>query len=60
MNTPIQINVEGEMIPFQLDEDNRQWHCSEQPEEAAFPLIATVDSKRLELYSDRTYAEVEK
>ena len=60
MNTPIQINVEGEMIPFQLDEDNRKWHCSEQPEEAAFPLMATVNRKRLELYSDGTYAEVEK
>jgi predicted component of type VI protein secretion system len=60
MNTPIQINVEGEMIPFQLDQDNWQWHSSQQPEEAAFPLMATVDRKRLELYSDGTYAEVEK
>ena len=60
MNASIQINVEGHMIPFQLDQKNWQWHSSQKPEEAAFPLIATVDSKRCELYSDGTYAEVEK
>jgi hypothetical protein len=32
----------------------------EPPEEAAFPLIQVVDGKRYELYSDGTFAEVEK
>jgi hypothetical protein len=30
------------------------------PEEGDFPLIAMVEGKRCELYSDGTFAEVEK
>ena len=60
MNTQIQINVEGRMISFRLDQKNRRWHSLEEPQEAAFPLITFVDGKRYELYSDGTFAEVER
>ena len=56
----IQITVEGRNIMFRLDWKHRRWHSLDAPQEAAFPLITVVDGKRYELYSDGTFAEVEK
>ena len=56
----IQITVEGRNIMFRLDWKNWRWHSLDAPPEAEFPLIAVVDGKRYELYSDGTFAEVEK
>jgi hypothetical protein len=45
-----------------LDFDALRWALADarpRPEEAAFPLIATVDGKRYELYSDGTFDEAE-
>jgi hypothetical protein len=56
----IQIGVEGRIIGFRLDQENWRWHSLEVQEEGVFPLITVIDGKRLELYSDGTYAEVER
>jgi hypothetical protein len=56
----VQIEVEGRVIPFRLDWKNRRWHSLEEQEESDFPLITAVDGKRYELYSDGTFAEVER
>lgn len=56
----VQIDVEGRIVQFSLDWENSIWHSSEELEQAVFPLITTIDGKRYELYSDETFAEVEK
>ncbi len=56
----VQIKVEGRMIPFRLDLKHWRWHSLEEPKEGDFPLITIADGKRYELYSDGTFAEVEK
>ena len=56
----VQIEVEGRVIPFRLDRAHWRWHSLEEPQEGDFPLITVVDGKRCELYSDGTFAEVEK
>jgi hypothetical protein len=53
------IDVEGRVLPYSLDFDTWRWHSSEEQKEADFPLITVVNSKRYELYSDETFAEVE-
>jgi len=45
---------------FRLDWKHRRWHSLEELEEADFPLVTDVEGKRYELYSDGTFAEVEK
>ncbi len=55
----IQIEVEGRMIPFQLDFPTMRWHSLEEQQESNFSLITIVNGKRYELYSDGTFAEVE-
>jgi hypothetical protein len=37
-----------------------RWESLEEQKEGDFPLIAEVNGKRYELYSDQTFAEVEK
>lgn len=56
----VQINVGGRAIPFRLDLKNWRWHSLEEPKESDFPLIAVVDGKRYELFSDGTFADAEK
>lgn len=56
----IQITVGGRNIMFRLDWKYWRWHSLDAPQEADFPLITVVDGKRYELYSDGTFAEVEK
>jgi hypothetical protein len=55
-----QIDVEGHIIPFRLDPTHKRWHSLVQQHESDFPLVTVIDGKRFELYSDGTYAEVEK
>ena len=54
------IEIDGTLQPFQLDFDKGEWHSDEEIDEAEFPLIAEVDGKRYELYSDGTFNEEEK
>jgi hypothetical protein len=56
----IHIDVEGQSVPFRLDFKNWRWHSLEELEEGAFPLVTAAEGKRYELYSDGTFAEVEK
>lgn len=55
-----QIKVKGRNTPFTLDWEERRWQSLEEQKESDFPLIAVVDDKRYELYSDGTFAEVER
>ena len=55
-----QIEIEGRNALFTLDWAGRRWQSSEEQKESDFPLIAEVDDKRYELYSDGTFAEVER
>ena len=55
-----QIEVDSRIIPFRLDQANWHWHSFEDQKEGDFPLITIVGGKRYELYSDGTFAEVEK
>jgi hypothetical protein len=59
-NMIVQIDVDGRMIQFRLDRKQSRWHSMEALEEGIFPLVAIVDGLRYELYSDGTFAEVEK
>ena len=56
----VQIQVGDRNIPFRLDRAHWRWHSMEEQNEADFPLITMLDGKRCELYSDGTFAEVEK
>ena len=56
----VHIEVEDRTIPFRLDRQHGQWQSSGEQKESNFPLITVVDGKRCELYSDKTFAEVEK
>jgi hypothetical protein len=55
-----QIEIEGRNALFTLDWAGWRWQSSEAQKESNFPLIAVLDGKRYELYSDGTFAEVEK
>ena len=55
-----QIKVEDHNTPFTLDWKERRWQSLAEQQESDFPLIAVVDGKRYELYSDGTFAEVER
>ncbi len=54
------IKVEGRNIMLSLYWKHWRWHSLDAPQEADFPLKTVVDGKRYELYSDGTFAEVEK
>jgi hypothetical protein len=58
MITEIEIEAEGRR--FSLDRSRWRWRSLEEETESDFPLITVVDGKRYELYSDETFAEVEK
>jgi hypothetical protein len=59
-NLSVRIAVEGRVTTFGLDCETWRWHSSEEQREADFPLITFIDGKRYELYSDGTFAAVEK
>ena len=54
------IEVEGRKTPFELNWEHLHWRCSEEQKESDFPLVTVVNGARYELYSDETFAEVEK
>jgi hypothetical protein len=56
----VQISVNDRCVPFTLDWNQWRWQCSQDLEEFLFPLITMVDGQRYELYSDFTFAEVER
>ena len=56
----IQIQVNSRSIPFTLVPEKGRWLAKEEQKESDFPLITEVDGNRYELYSDGTFAEVQK
>jgi hypothetical protein len=60
MTTEIEVEAEGRSIPFALDWARWRWRSSEEQKESDFPLVTVVNGARYELYSDETFAEVEK
>lgn len=56
----VEIEIEGRNIPFRLDRQHGQWQTAEEQNESEFPLVTVIDGKRCELYSDKTFAEVDK
>lgn len=55
----VNIEVGSRKVPFRLDWVHQRWHSLEELEESDFPLIAEVEGKRYELYSDGNLAEEE-
>jgi hypothetical protein len=56
----VKIKIDDAMVPFDLDFDKRAWTAPRELPESYFPLVAEVGGKRYELYSDGTFAEVER
>jgi len=56
----VQIIVAGRNAPFTLNWKTWRWQSFTDQKESNFPLIAEVNGKRYELYSDETFAEVER
>ncbi len=56
------VNIEagGRIVSFILDLEKLRWHSPTETRESEFPLVTFKDGKRYELYSDGTFAEVEK
>jgi hypothetical protein len=56
----VHIPVDSKAVTFRLDWRHWRWHSLVELEEGDFPLATVVEGKRYELYSDGTFAEVEK
>jgi hypothetical protein len=56
----VQVEVGSRIVPVRLDWQHSRWHSLEDLPEGDFPLMAIVDTKRYELYSDGAFAEVER
>jgi hypothetical protein len=54
------IAVRSRVVTFRMDEETRRWSALHEQQEGDFPLIAVREGKRYELYSDGTFAEVER
>jgi hypothetical protein len=55
----VTITVNNVPEPFELNFEDMTWHAGHAFPEGEFPLIAEVDGKRYEVYSDGTFAEEE-
>lgn len=61
----VAVAFEGRKLEFNLHHETRKWTPVEAStiallSESEFPLIANASGKRYEIYSDGTFAEVEK
>ena len=56
----IELRIADRPAHFTLHWDSAQWDSPDDVTQAAFPLVAHLAGKRYELYSDGTFAEVEK
>jgi hypothetical protein len=59
MRATAHIQIAGEPTPFDLDFESKRWASKDVPQECDFPLVADIEGKRYELYSDKRFAEVE-
>ena len=58
------VELQGQRLEFRLDSGTRKWVLVEPTSssllhEGEFPLVALAGGKRYELYSDRSFDEVE-
>jgi hypothetical protein len=58
------VELQGRRLEFTLDGNTRKWAAvdpatNELLHEGEFPLVASAGGKRYELYSDRSFDEVE-
>lgn len=53
------IDIDDIPIAFELDFATARWTAEPRLHESYFPLVAVVDGKRYELYSDGHFAEEE-
>ena len=60
MPQTVRIQIGDGTLPFELDFTERRWSAAREVSEGDFPLVTEVDGKRYELYSDGTFAEVER
>ncbi len=56
----VQIKTSAGVTLFAIDEPRGLWHCEQSIPQSDFPLVHRIDGKRYELYSDGTFAEVER
>jgi hypothetical protein len=59
MQQNVQISVEGQVMPLDVDIASKRWSAKDVPGEGCFPLVMDLNGKRYELYSDGTLGEVE-
>ncbi len=59
MKTTVQIEIDDEEFPVELDFESGRWAAEEHFEEADFPFVAETGGKRYELFSNGTFAEEE-
>jgi hypothetical protein len=55
----VTIAIDATPRTFALDIPHGSWRCPDDIPEAVFPLVAEVDGKRYELFSDGTLGEEE-
>ncbi len=60
----VSLDFQGEHYAFDLDHEHGHWTELEPQkhqllDESDFPLVATADGKRYEIYSDGSFANVE-
>jgi hypothetical protein len=60
MPLTVRIPIGRESLPFELDFETWRWTAGKALPEGYFPLITELAEKRYELYSDGTFAEVER
>jgi hypothetical protein len=56
----VQLKTSAGVSMFAMDEARRLWHCEQRIPQADFPLIHHANGRRYELYSDGTFADVER
>jgi hypothetical protein len=59
------VQLEDQRLAFDLDFETQKWRPEDpdavaQLDEGDFPLVGIANGKRYELYSDGTFAEVER
>jgi len=59
MKQSVAATVDGLEIEVELDFESWHWSSVAHPAEGEFPIVVHADAKRYELYSDKTFAEVE-
>ena len=60
MPVTVRIQVDDGTLSFELDFEKWRWTAPQTLPEGYFPLVTDLGEKRYELYSDGTFAEVEK